>query len=100
MGVGDAVGFSVGFSVAFSVGLGVEEASGGAEPSTASGGRTRNTLGEPLRSCRVTAAVRASIRAAPCKASRKAVSCVMTSSAHAMRVVASWPMRTTLPLVP
>ena len=48
----------------------------------------------------MTAAVRASIRAAPWSASRKAVSCAMTSSAQAMRVVASWPMRTTLPLVP
>ncbi len=48
----------------------------------------------------MTAPVRASIRAAPCEASRKAVSCAITSSGQARRVVASWPMRTMLPLVP
>ena len=83
------------------VGLGVADAAGdGAELSTASGGRTRKTFGEPLRSWRVTALFRASISAAPCSAARKAVSWAITSSAQAMRVVASWPIRTTLPFVP
>jgi hypothetical protein len=105
LGVGAGVGFGVaeaeGFSVGFSVGLAVADAAAdGAALSAASGGRTRKTFGEPLRSWRVTASLRASIRAAPSMALMNAVSWAITSSAHAIRVVASWPIRTTLPFVP
>ncbi len=100
--VGLGVGFSVGFSVAFgvAVGTGTAGADGTADAAASSAlGRTSPTLIEPERSVRFSVPGRGSTIDAPCSAARKAVSWVMTSSAHALRVVASGPIRTTLPFV-
>ena len=55
-------------------------------------GRTRATSRLPLRSCSMTESARGSTRPTPWRAARNAVSWAMTSSAQAMRVVASGPI--------
>ena len=108
LGVGSAVGLGVGVgdAVGLAVGVGVGVASGvalgvGLALATGSGwGLARATRIPPLRSVRFRVEPRGSIRAAPWSASRNAVSCSMTASSQARRVVASRETRTTVPLLP
>jgi hypothetical protein len=104
LAVGAGVGEAVGFGVALGLGLGLGAFDGvglglalgaaaeGLGDGSGADGRTRATSRLPLRSWSMTESARGSIRPTPCSAARKSVSWVITSSAQAIRVVASGPI--------
>ena len=92
--MGDGDGEADGDADADALAVAVGAALGLGDASTVDG-RTRATTSRPLRSWSWRVWPRDSTRATPCIAARKAVSCAMTSSGQASRVVASGPMATT-----
>src|SRR6476659_7196044 len=110
VGVGVGLAVDVGLGEGLRLGLGVTgvsvrpglaeaTAEGLGEAATSSAGRRSATSRLPLRSWSRTVCARSSILPTPWRAARNAVSCVMTSCAHAIRVVASGPIAATVPFV-